>query len=260
MKHTAMLALLPLTLGLVDSPQTPEDKGIEIALEANRRATGFGDLSSTVHMVVRNGRGGERVRELTIKILEVDGDGERTMVRFEEPRDLRGTALLTVDHGDGSSDQWLYLPALHRVKRIAGATQTGSFMGSEFSYEDIRAMEVNRYTYRLIRSDTLDSMPAWLVERRLKDLSSQYSRHLVWFDESEYRVLRIDFYDSDDRLLKTLTLGDFRQYEGRFWRPQRMEMVNHRTGASTVLTWSTPAIGTGLDERDFEPRQLQRGG
>lgn len=259
MKCLVILPLLPLTIGSLVTAQTPEDKGHEIALEASRRASGFGDLSATIRMIVSNGRGGERERRLSIKTLEVDGDGERTVVRFEEPRDLRGTALLTVNRSDGSSDQWLYLPALRRVKRIAGSTQTGSFMGSELSYEDIRAMSVERYAYRLIRSDTLDTTPVWIVERRPRDPSSQYSSQLVWFDKKEYRVLRIDFYDRHDALLKTLTLSDFRQYDGRFWRADRMNMVNHQTGASTALHWSETEFNTGLAPRDFEPQRLRQG-
>ncbi len=259
MKRTVILSLLPLTMGAIGAAQTSEDRGHEIALEANRRATGFGDLSATLHMIVRNGRGTERVRELAIKTLEVDDEGQRTLVRFEEPRDLRGTALLTVGHGDGSSDQWLYLPSLQRVKRIAGASRSGSFMGSEFSYEDVSAMQPDRYTYRLIATDTLEGMPALIVELRPIDPSSQYSRQLVWFDESEYRVLRIDFYDRGDILLKTLTLNGFRKYGNRFWRPDVMEMVNQQTGASTALQWSNLVLGTGLDPRDFDPKRLGRG-
>ena len=260
MKHSEILAMMAVATVIPGFTQTPEHLGHEVAAEASRRATGFGDVSATLRMIVRGGRGDERVRELTIATMEVDGAGERTLVRFEAPRDLRGTALLTVNHGDGSSDQWLYLPALRRTKRIAGATRSGSFMGSEFSYEDISAMELDRYTYRLVETDTVDGMPAWVVERRPKDASSQYRRQLVWFDQREYRVLRIDFYDRHDMRLKTLSLRNYQRYADRFWRPDEMEMVNHQTRASTLLQWSNHVFGAGLRFRDFEPNRLNRGG
>jgi outer membrane lipoprotein-sorting protein len=259
MKRHERFSILALLAFAPAIAQIPDDPGREIAVEASRRASGFQDLSATLRMTVRGANDAERVRELTIKTLEVDQAGERTLVRFEAPRDLRGTTLLTVNHGDGSSDQWLYLPALRRVKRIAGSSQSGSFMGSEFAYEDIGTMEPDRYSYRLIETDTQDGVPAWVVERRPKNASSLYLRQLVWFDRQEYRVLRIDFYDRSDVLLKTLILRRFRQHGGRFWRPDEMEMTNHQTGASTTLEWSDFVLGAGLETREFESNRLRRG-
>lgn len=248
--------IAPLALGA----QTPEERGRAIALEADRRATGFGALRAELRMVIRGERGETRVRELTIETLN-DGDGEeRTIVRFESPRDLRGTALLTVTEPSGASDQWLYMPALRRVNRIAGATRHGSFMGSEFAYEDVEAMAVERYTYRLLGSETLDGHRAWMVDRRSTDGSSRYGHQVVWFDQEAYRVLRIDFYDRSGERLKSLHLRGFRQYAGGYWRPDEMEMVNHQTGASTLLEWRTYTFGADLTRRDFDPRRLDRRG
>jgi outer membrane lipoprotein-sorting protein len=260
MTGTRIAWIVMSVLPSIGAAQTPEGRGPEIAAEADRRATGFSDLSAELRMVIRGGRGEERTRELTIAVLNVAGGEERTLVRFDSPRDLRGTALLTVTAAEGSNAQWLYMPALRRVNRLAGATRTGSFMGSEFAYEDIGAMAVEQYTHRLVKTDTLDGHAAWVVERRPKDASSLYSRQLVWFDQQEYRVLRIDFYDRDHVLLKTLRLRNFQQYEGQFWRPDEMVMLNHQTGASTLLEWRAYVFGAGLTRRDFEPNRLDREG
>ena len=250
---------IALTTTSAGVAQPPAD-GRAIAAEANRRATGFGDFSAELRMVIRGKEGDERTRELMIRTLN-HGDGEeRTVVRFHAPRDLRRTALLSVTHTDGSSDQWLYLPALQRVNRIVGAGRTGSFMGSEFAYEDVGAMGVDQYTYRLVGTETLDGLLVWVVERRPKDSASQYLRQVVWYDQEQYRVLRIDYFDRRDALLKTLRLRGFRQYQTRFWRPDEMEMINHQTGASTILTWQKYVFGIGLTARDFEPGRLDRGG
>ncbi len=260
MRGMCLAAIFLAAVSALGVAQTPEQRGREIAVEADRRATGYGDVTAELWMVIRGRRGEERKRELTIATLDAGGGEERTLVRFESPRDLRGTALLTVTGADGSSDQWLYMPALRRVSRIAGATRRGSFMGSEFAYEDIGVMAVQRYAYRLMQTDTLGGLDAWVVERRPQDGSSLYSRQLVWFDQQEYRVLRIDFYDRDDVLLKTLSLRGYRQYGGEFWRPDEMEMVNHQTGATTLLEWRDYVFGAGLTERDFEPSRLERSG
>ena len=96
------------------------------------------------------------------------------------------------------------------------------------------------------------------VEGIPTDERSGYSRQVVWYDQAEYRMQKVDFYDRKNELLKTLTYHDYQQYAGRFWRADPMEMVNHQTGKSTTLTWSDYAFGTGLSDRDFDQSALQR--
>ena len=96
------------------------------------------------------------------------------------------------------------------------------------------------------------------MERVPVDEKSGYTRQLVWYDQAEYRVLKVDFYDRKNELLKTLTYHDYRQYLDRFWRADRMEMVNHQTGKSTTLTWESYDFRTGLVDRDFDQSSLQR--
>jgi hypothetical protein len=106
-------------------------------------------------MVLVSRDGKERIREMELSAL-ASGDGERTLLVFRSPRDLSGTALLSHSRGDGDDDQWLYLPSMKRVKRIAGAKQSGSFMGSEFAYEDISSQEVDNFTYRYAGEDLIE--------------------------------------------------------------------------------------------------------
>jgi outer membrane lipoprotein-sorting protein len=253
------LVLVPL-LGVLSlgARQAREDPGRRIAQEANERASGYGDVSAAVTMILRNGRGGERSRSLTIKTLEAADGGERTLIVFDQPRDLRGTAVLTHSYPDRRNDQWIYLPAMRRVRRIAGSKQSESFMGSEFAYGDIGAMTITRYTYRLLGEEKLDGFDAFKVERRPLDPGSPYHRQIVWIDRDEYRILRIDYYDDDDALLKSLQLRGFQQYADRFWRPDEMEMINHQTGGSTLLLWSDYVYGAGLSERELDPNALRR--
>lgn len=238
--------------------QSSEDRGRMIALEADRRASGYGDVRARLTMVLRNRHGEERVREMRIRVLEGTDRGDRTLLVFERPRDLSGTALLTHSNLHAGDDQWLYLPSLKRVKRIVAGGQSGSFMGSEFAYEDIGSQEVEKYRYRFHTEDTLEQQGCLVVERVPLDSSSGYSRQLVWFDRAKYRVLQIQYYDLDGNHLKTLRLRGFNRYQDRLWRPDEMEMVNLQTGKSTTIVWREYEFGTGLSERDFDRSALNR--
>jgi len=233
-------------------------RGRAVAVEADRRDTGFGDQTATLTMVLRNRHGEESSREMRVRTLEVEGDGDKSLVIFDHPGDVAGTALLSFTHKAGADDQWLYLPALRRVKRIASNNKAGPFMGSEFAYEDIASQEVEKYTYRYEREELVDGVAAHVVERVPVDPNSGYSRQLVWMDADHYRVLRVEYYDRKGDLLKTLTMHEYEQYGGRFWRALRMEMVNHQTGKSTTLRWRGYELGVGLDERDFDQASLKR--
>ena len=256
------LALAVLALRHGESvAQTPaEGRGRAIAEEADRRARGYGDLEARLTMVLRNRHGEERTRTMTMSLLEGAGANDKTLLVIDQPRDLQGTALLTHAESTGDDSQWLYLPALKRVKRIASGGQTGSFMGSEFSYEDIGSQGLDEYTYRFLGEEIIESEACLSVERVPVDPESGYARQVVFFDTGEYRVRQIDFYDRNGLLLKTLRLTGFQQYEGSFWRPDLMEMTNHQTGKSTSILWDEYRFDVGLTDRDFDRDRLKRAG
>jgi outer membrane lipoprotein-sorting protein len=235
-----------------------EDKGLEIAKEADRRDQGFGDTTSKMVMTLRNKRGQESKRELDIRSLEVKGDGDKSLTVFHTPRDVRGTALLTFSHGVDPDDQWLYLPALRRVKRIASNNKSGPFMGSEFAYEDLSSQEVEKYTYKYLKDDKVGGVDCFLVEQYPVSKDSGYTRLQAWLDKDEYRVRKIDFYDRKGALLKTLTPSEYNKYLGKYWRAHKMNMVNHQTGKSTDLVWSEFKFKTGLKDDDFTRTRLQQ--
>ena len=117
--------------------ESPADKGLAIAIEADNRETGWNNSTADLIMTLRNKRGEESIRTLRVKSLEVADDGDKSMTIFDEPKDVRGTALLTFSHKADADDQWLFLPAMKRVKRIASSNKSGPFMGSEFAFEDL---------------------------------------------------------------------------------------------------------------------------
>ncbi len=249
-------ALLPVSLPA--GAESAEEAGLRIATEARDRDEGFGNFTARQTMVLRNKQGRESRRQLRIKVLEVADDGDKSLFVFDEPRDVKGTALLVHARRQGSDDQWLYLPALKRVKRISSSNRSGSFMGSEFSYEDLGAPEVEKFRYRYLRDEACGELTCTLVEAVPVEKGSGYSRQVVWRDGEAFRTWKIDYYDRKDAHLKTLTVEGYRQYLDRHWRAEKMTMVNHLTGKSTVLTWSDLEFRTELDERDFTQTRLKR--
>lgn len=236
-----------------------EGQGLAIAREAERRDAGFGDYSATMLMTLRNRQGKMSQRAIRTRTLEVPGDGDKSLSIFDTPRDVKGTAFLTFSHKTGDDEQWLYLPALKRVKRINSRNKSGSFMGSEFAYEDIASQEVEKYSYRLIRQEDYKGQSCFVEESYPVDSkNSGYSKRISWIDTREYRLLKVEFYDRKKSLLKTLEISGYQQYLNRYWRPDTMAMINHQTGKSTTLTWTEYHFRSGLRPQDFTPTSLKR--
>ncbi|MDE0063266.1 MAG: outer membrane lipoprotein-sorting protein [Gammaproteobacteria bacterium] len=238
--------------------ETPEEKGLRIALEASARNDGFGDFTAGLTMVLQDRHGRESVRQMRFKVLEVTADGDKSLFVFDQPRDVQGTALLTHSHINTLDDQWLYLPALKRVKRISASKRSGSFMGSEFSYEDMSPPEVEEYNYRFLHDEPCGELDCTVTEQLPLDEKSGYSKKLLWQDTGELRTWKMELYDRKGSHLKTLTFENYRQYLDRYWRAGRQTMVNHLTGAKTVLHWTDFQFRTNLDDSEFTQTALRR--
>jgi len=195
-------------------------------------------------------------REMRQMALEVEGDGDKMIMVFDRPRDLKGTAILTFTHKVDPDEQWLYLPALKRVKRISSADKSGPFMGSEFAYEDLSSQEVEKYHYKYLRDELLNGEVCYVVERIPKDKKSGYARQVTWIDQQEYRIQRVDYYDRKSELLKTMTAAGYTQYLDHYWRPGEMTMTNHQTGKATTLNFKDYRFRTGLRDSDFSRNAL----
>ena len=259
--HSLFLVLASFWLPHADAlaqQEAPEGKGLRIALETDDRNEGFGDFTAEMTMVLRDRQGRESVRQMRFAVLEVAEDGDKSLFVFDQPRDVQGTAFLTHAHINAPDDQWLYLPALKRVKRISGSKRSGSFMGSEFSYEDMASSEVEEFTYKYLRDEPCGELTCTVIEQVPLDEKSGYSRKIVWQDTGELRTWKMELYDRRDAHLKTLTFTNYRQYLDQYWRAGEQTMVNHLTGASTVLRWTDLRFRTDVDESEFTQTALRR--
>lgn len=231
-------------------------QGLIIAQERKARDLGWGDTESYLTMTLRTARGKESVRRFRTKHLEVKGDGDKILTVFDKPVKLKGTAFLIVSHAGRPNDQWLYSPRSNRAKRIASRNASRSFMGSEFSYEDLNSFEIGKYVFKYLGDAKLDGVDSYIVEQVPTDKDSGYARQVVWLDKEHFRALKIDFYDRKKNLLKTLTYDDYKLYLDSYWRPMHLEMANHQNRKSTELSISTVEFRVGLTESDFDKETL----
>jgi outer membrane lipoprotein-sorting protein len=253
-----LILLAVLLAPALAAAQSAEERGLEIVRAADAYDRGFTDFTANMTMTLRNKAGATSVRLIRIRTLEVEGDGDKSLSIFDEPADVKGTKMLTYAHGLDPDDQWLYLPALKRVKRISSRNKSGPFMGSAFAFEDLGSQEVEKYTYRYLRDEACGEFDCHVIEFYPAYEFSGYTRQVVWMDSEAYRVVKVDYYDRKQALLKTLQASDFSRHLDHYWRPGRMEMVNHQTGKSTLLEWSDYRFKTGLTEADFRSQALKR--
>jgi len=241
-----------------DSTLDSQAKGLEIAKEIKARNSGWGNSQSDLTMTLRTKKGQEVIRQMRSKSLEVENDGDKGLTIFDTPLDVKGTSFLSFSHTVGSDDQWIYLPALKRVKRIASRNKSGPFLSSEFAFEDLSSFEIEKFKFNYLRDETIDGKEMFVVEMRPTDKYSGYTKVHAWVDKEHYRNHKLDYYDRRDTLLKTLSMSDYSLYKDKYWRSARQVMVNHKTGKSTDIDVKNLTFDVGLTDADFNQNRLQR--
>ena len=236
---------------------TPEERGLKIAQDAEKANDGFRSESSSMEMVLINAQGDKTTRRMASQVLEVSNDGDRSLITFEWPADVKGTRMLTWSHKSKTDDQWLYLPSLGRVKRISSRNKSGSFMGSEFAYEDLGSQETEKYTdYKYLGDATVDGRKTWKLHRVPTERRSGYSKQIVWMDPVYQNALKIEYYDRKGELLKTMTLSGYEKLNQKYWRAARIDVINHQTQKKSSLTWAKRRLGADVDDTEFESESL----
>ena len=262
-KQVFIIKLIFLAFINFSYAETEDEKALKISTDAYNYDKGFGDFTSNSTMTLRNKQGEETIRNFRGKTLEVDGDGDKTLFIFDSPKDVKGTATLTFTHKLDPDDQWLYLPALKRVKRITSDNRSGSFVGSEFAYEDLGSQELEKYKDRkYLRKEACpnnNDLECHVISRVPTEKSSGYKYQVLWLDDTvAHKVWKIDYFDRKGSHLKTLFFDDYKMYLDKHWRPSVYKMINHQTGKSTDLLVQNIRFKVGLSSRDFNPKSLLR--
>lgn len=259
LRCVGFLCIASLALSMpVAAEATGNSKGLEIAQQRKAVDAGWGDTIAEMTMRLRNARGDQSLREIRVKSLEVRGDGDKSLTIFDSPADVRGTALLTFSKVEGADDQWIFLPAVKRVKRIASRSKSGPFMGSEFAYEDMSSFEVAKFQHRHLRDEQFNEHSVHVVEQVPTDPYSGYSKVITYIDTDNLTLHKAEYYDRKGSLLKVLEASDYRQYKTRFWRAHRLYIHNHQTDKSTELLIEALTFDNGLSDADFNQAVLRR--
>lgn len=255
------LALLAVTgLPVSAAGQTLSGKQI---IERNDTMRAVDDERVEFQMQLINTRGQKRERRVSWVLKNDAQHNQKALLRFTDPADVRGTALLSIENPDRDDDQWLYLPALRKSRRISAANKSDSFVGSDFAYEDLGSEEIDQHDYRLLREETLDGAAVYVVEatpnNEQRRRESGYSRRVIFVRKDMASIVRIDYYDRAQELLKVFRARDLRQVPSTTtWRAQTIEMKNEKSGHTTVIAYGPFVVNAGVGDETFSIRELER--
>jgi len=181
----------------------------------------------------------------------------KAVLRFTAPAEVKGVALLVVNHPDRASDQWMWTPAIERDRRIALQDRSTRFFGTDFSFEDLEERDVDQYDYTLAGDEVVDGAACWKIESRPRESkSSQYTQSIVWVRKDNYAFARIENYIKDT-VVRRLNYSDIRSVQG-IWTAQQLEMTDLRRGSRTLLTLDKLEYNVPLKDEDFTLQAIRR--
>ncbi len=216
------------------------------------------DQTSVLTMTLVNKSGQTRIRKIQQFTKDL-GDTEKSIMFFMTPADVKNTSFMNWSYdSDKADDQWIYLPALKKVKRISSDSKSDYFMGSDFTYDDLGDRKLDADTHKLLREETVDGVDCFVVESISKDEDYMYSKTVTWIRKSNFVGLKKDFYDEDDELLKTLSIKKLEEISG-LWIITHSEMENVQKNHKTSMELSNIKINTGVPASKFTERMMMRG-
>ncbi len=258
LKITSVIVAVIMATGFSSQAMAQELNGRDIVEKVYNQPTGE-DQTSDLTMTLINKSGSERVRK--IKQFTKDlGDVEKSIMFFQSPADVKNTSFMswTYDDESKSDDQWIYLPALRKVKRISSESKSDYFMGSDFTYDDLGDRKLDDDTHKLIGSETIDGIDYYVVESTPKDEDYMYSKTKTWIRKDNFIGLKKEFYDEDGELLKILKIKKFVEISG-FLVITSSEMENVQKNHRTTMILKNVQINTGIPASKFSERMMMRG-
>jgi outer membrane lipoprotein-sorting protein len=248
MKKILLLTTLTASLFAISSE--------EVAKKSYDIMSSYDSSLSKTTMILKNAQGVENVRELEFKKIEGE-DGDKSLLTFLYPDDLKGTKLLSFEVIGSDDKQWLYLPSLKRIKRISSRNKSGSFMASEFSYEDISSQNYKNYSYSGEAENVLkDGIKYYKIVRTPIDENSGYSKQIIWVEQANYLAKYGEYYDKQNRLLKKINFLEYKAIDG-IQRIVKINIENVQNGKSSSLTWDEDTIHSGITSGEISKRALK---
>jgi outer membrane lipoprotein-sorting protein len=181
----------------------------------------------------------------------------KSVLRFTAPAEVKGVALLVVNHPDRASDQWMWRPAIERDTRVALQDRSTRFFGTDFSFEDLEERDVDQYDYTLVGDETINNAPCWKIQSTPKQSkSSQYTRSIVWVRKDDYAFARIENF-VNDQAVRRLTYSKIESVQG-IWTARQLEMLDVRRGSRTRLTLEKLQYNVPMNDADFTLEAIRR--
>lgn len=249
---------------------TPQEQGTWVARQVEDRETGR-DARMDMRMKLYDRRG--RVRERALTLLSMRGgagrpvEGDRTLIRFTYPNDIEGTGFLVWEHPDAEDERFLYLPSLGRTRRIAGSEAQESFVGSDFTYEDVGGREFDDYEYTLLDAAGPSAVwkaadgatyPVYRLESKSKDPNARYPRVISLVRRDNFVVVGAEIYNKRGGVQKNYQVLRLEQVDG-YWTALEMTMADEVQETRTDLVIEKVDYDTGLSADAFTRRELERG-
>lgn len=223
------------------------------------------DTTSTRSRMVITARGGSTTERLIDQYSKDGPNGARSVIVFQQPANVAGTRFLTMRNSSGTDDRWIFLPELGRVRRIAASEGSGSFMGTDFSYDDISATSrsVDLDDHTLAREETLvradgTNAACYVIESVPNDSSFQYSKMVQWIAKDTYIIYQIELYDRRNTLVKTVEMSGIQNIQGR-QTVTVTKIITHAAGTSTTLTNEIVRYDDNIPEGVFTTQYLETG-
>lgn len=216
------------------------------------------DRKTEATMVLYDKGGGKRTRTLTEYGRNASPEAYKVLVVFNSPADLKGVGFLIHAHTFSDRDLWAYFPEYKRVRRIPTTSQDDSFFGSDFTYDDFSGPpNLNDYSYKILREETFDGRPCYVVEVKPK-IRRKYTSYIAWVAKNLWVHTKIEYYQ-DKELYRSGVFQDIRPIDG-IPTPFTLKMENHKTRHRTVLTVGSIRYRTSFPNELFSQRALERGG
>lgn len=205
---------------------------------------------------VLDARGKVSDKRWTLERLGSHGDS-RMLLRFVQPAEVKGVALLVANHPDRASDQWMWTPALERDRRIALQDRSTRFFGTDFSFEDLEERDVDQFDYVMLGDDTVDGVSCWKIQSTPRQTkTSQYTRSIVWIRKDHYAMVRIESYAKDE-LVRRLNYGNLTNVQG-IWTAKTLDMTDVTRGSRTTLTIDKLEYNLPMKPEDFTLQAIRR--
>ncbi len=253
----SLLLTAVLVLTISQCAYSQELSGREIIEKVYNRPVGD-DQTSDLTMTLSNASGSQRVRK--IKQFTKDlGTTEKSIMFFVSPADVKNTSFMSWSYDDEQADdQWIYLPAIKRTKRISSDSKSDYFMGSDFTYDDLGDRKLDDDNHKLLREEKMNGKDCYVVESMAEEEEYMYSKTTTWIDKTNFIGVQKEFYDEDGDLLKILSIKEFQEISG-FLIISNSEMKNVQKEHSTSIVLSNIKINTNIPVSTFSERMMMRG-